>query len=513
MTQIGENAAARAEAVPAGAGWWAALALVAFAVAQQCVGHQNADNSWLFTVAEKTLDGARPYVDVLETNPPASFILYMPAALIARATGLTTEFVVSAAMFIGAGLCLAVAARTLARAGLLPAGERAILPPAAVFALIVVPGFAFGEREHVALLWVLPMLAVHAARMNGVAPSARSLALAGALAGLAMAIKPFFALAIGLSVLGVAWRARSPRPLFAPENFWAAAVVILYTGAVYAFFPGFFLALPAIVDAYVPVRVHMPELLSEPWFLLNAALFAAALLIGGRECLAPRILPLLAASVGFAGAYFWQGKGWMNHELPAVSLDCLAIALLAAPMLVELARDGASSAWSKARPVLLYAALPAIVCAPVVFGAAFQWSGAEEHAGLMAATRRDAPPHPKIMALSPQLTAGFPLTRRVDGEWVGRAQRLWLTVSARMILDANIGDDAYRARLRGYIARDTGDFLADVRANKPDIILVDTDARITKAIEDIPALAAALEGYEPRETADDLVVWTRASRP
>ena len=150
-----------------------------------------------------------------------------------------------------------------------------------------------------------------------------------------------------------------------------------------------------------------------------------------------------------------------------------------------------------------------MLCAPLLFGAVIQWTMAEEHEGLTAAVRRLAPPHPKLIALSPQLTAGFPLTRRLDGVWVGRAQRLWLTVSARMLIAAQWGDEAYRQRLRDDVASDAAMFLADVRANAPDVILVDKDKRITEAIATIPDLAAALEGYAPAATADDHVVWTR----
>jgi len=48
---------------------WLAPILLALAIIQQIFSHHNADNSWLFTVDDKILDGARPYVDVLETNP------------------------------------------------------------------------------------------------------------------------------------------------------------------------------------------------------------------------------------------------------------------------------------------------------------------------------------------------------------------------------------------------------------------------------------------------------------
>ena len=145
----------------------------------------------------------------------------------------------------------------------------------------------------------------------------------------------------------------------------------------------------------------------------------------------------------------------------------------------------------------------------VLLGAAIQWTAAEEHEGLTEAVRRVAPPHPRVMAMSPELTAGFPLTRRLDGAWVGRAQRLWLLVSARMILAAGWGDDVYRARLAREAADDAAMFLADVRANRPDVILVDRDPRVSEARVALPDLAAALRDYAPVVTVENYEVWTR----
>ncbi len=487
---------------------WLALALLGFAIVQQCLGHQNADNSFQFTFAEKVLDGARAYVDIRDTNPPASFLLYMPAVLLARLTHLRVEFVVVALTF-GFAIASIVFVASILRAGrLLQTFDEDFLCVAVVFALLVLPGFNFSEREHFAVIWLLPMFALYAVRMNGGSPALRHALIAGVLAGLAMCIKPYFAFPAGLAFAGVACARRSIMPAFAPENLIAAVVVLLYTASVFMVFPAFLDALPVIVDAYLPVRVSWLYMLNTTPFVLNVALFGAACLAGRANCLKPRAYPLLAGSAGFAAVYFWQGKGWMNHEYPAVALACLALATIVAPMLSEWRAAGASGAWRAARLPLLAVAAPAVLLAPLAFGAIPQWMGAEEHEGLSAAMRRNAPAHPKLMALSEQLLAGFPLVRQLDGQWVGRAQRLWLTVSARMLIAARRGDEAYRSRLASYIATDAADFLADVRSRRPDVILVDTDPRIVSALHDIPDLAAALKGYARVETADDLEIWT-----
>jgi len=74
--------------------------IIVLSMAQQMLGHQNCDNSWLFMAAERLLDGGRPYVDFIETNPPASFLIYLPGVALARLLGLSTEFVVCACVFV-----------------------------------------------------------------------------------------------------------------------------------------------------------------------------------------------------------------------------------------------------------------------------------------------------------------------------------------------------------------------------------------------------------------------------
>ena len=68
--------------------WLAALAL---AVAGRHIALANTDVSWLLTLDEKWLDGARPYVDIVETNPPMSLYLYMPVVLLGRWTSIAPD--------------------------------------------------------------------------------------------------------------------------------------------------------------------------------------------------------------------------------------------------------------------------------------------------------------------------------------------------------------------------------------------------------------------------------------
>ena len=57
-------------------------ALIALAIAQQLRFGAFGDVSWMLTICEKWLGGGAPYVDFVETNPPAAIALYLPPTLV-----------------------------------------------------------------------------------------------------------------------------------------------------------------------------------------------------------------------------------------------------------------------------------------------------------------------------------------------------------------------------------------------------------------------------------------------
>jgi len=84
--------------------------------------------------------------------------------------------------------------------------------------LLILPMHTFGEREHVALITLMPLLAMATACAKGARP-ALMLAIAASIGGgITAIIKPHFAVAIVAAAAVAAWHARSWRPLFALES-------------------------------------------------------------------------------------------------------------------------------------------------------------------------------------------------------------------------------------------------------------------------------------------------------
>ena len=208
------------------------LAIVSAAVWQQATLGLNTDVSWLMIVGERILGGARLYVDIFEVNPPASVWLYLPQMALVQVTGLHAEAVVAASVFLMTGLALLLSAAILLKTGTVSAARALRLLPVVTAILLFVPGAGFAQREQWAVLFLMPWLALMVARQRRTHVPWPLVLAAGVGAGITMAIKPPFALAVGLPFLWSAWRQRHWPALFRLEALAAGSVAAAYVLAV-----------------------------------------------------------------------------------------------------------------------------------------------------------------------------------------------------------------------------------------------------------------------------------------
>ena len=512
----------------------AAWALIGFAaaVAAQARFGAIADVSWMITICEKWLDGAVPYVDFIETNPPAAILLYLPPVALARLLGAHPEFMVAAWGFAACAASLAAAAAILERAGLVEARNGGALG-AALFAFALLPGRAFDERDVFIVVLALPALAATAARAAGAPPARRWVIASGLCMAAVVAVKPPYGLIFVGPAAYLAARRGLGAALRAPEYGLAAAAAAIYVGMVAWLFPAYLSDVaPAVVAAYLPVRESARELVANAAVVgfLVAALALAH--VAGRAWRAPLVaMPALAALGGLA-TFFIQGKGWLYQAYPALALLVLAFgaALDRRPArphrLAVLAAVGATTA-------LVGAATPlppfdAAIVVALVGGGLLVIAGA----GAQAAAEREtrlveiaaaglagalwvffvAPPnaagadfvravealgpHPRLAAIAEGSGVGFPLVRRVGGVWVQRSQGLLLASGAWRLIDQHPGDAALAARLAPIIAADRDRLAEDIIRNRPDGVLVNRGSpRFRQWAMSEAGLAAALAGY------------------
>jgi hypothetical protein len=461
----------------------------------------NTDVSWLLTVAERVLDGQRLYADVIETNPPMAVLIYAPGVVIARALGLPAELVVDAlvfaAIFASLAISSAILRNALAREGL-PGWPLALL----AFAILgVLPAKTFGQREHIAVIELLPALALYALRAKGDRPPLWAILIAGIGAGLAMAFKPYFAIGIFCGLVALAVHARSRRIFFGPENFIAAAVVAAYALGVVVLYPGFLSTIaPMVRDLYILVGASLVELLKTPAVLIWTSLIFASVVLKRPGRIDSTALLLLAASTGFMLAFFLQRKGWPYHSYPMIALAMLGLGYTVAIR----------------RPLDRALGMFALATLAVTFGQSIIWFNwafdkAFDARPLWAAVA-NLGPHPKILAITGEPGLGHPMVRALQDTWVSRQQGLWVAGYLRTLHNAGPLEPGQEAKLDRYAARERAMLIEDIRNNPPTVVLIDNYSdHWSDWLRDNPEVAGMLRDYRLVTTINDIEV--RAKTP
>ncbi len=475
-----------------------AFGLLLVALVQAGVATLNADVTWLITVVEEITRGAVPYVDMIETNPPAAFLIYWPQVRAAQDLGVTPEALVSASVFVFAGISLGLGSLVLRYASWIDAPLRGALLNAALFTLVLMPGFSFAEREHIAALSVLPFICQLAVEARG-----QSLPLilrigCAMLAALAVIIKPHFGAALALPLIWLAWKLRSPTVLWRWDRWLIAGMALAYVGFVLWAYPDFVQIVPLLFETYVALYSPLREVFAAPWFIEHCVL----VVIFGITCACWRVpliaQLLMAASLGFLLAYAVQLKGWVNHGLPGVALALCACALGLFARLRLLPEGDAIG-----QRLIMFVVTPGLFYSVILFGATLPWTGHELYPGLTKMVREAMPPSARMMALTGQLDIGHPLVRQVGGRWVGRSHSTWSAHFALALLEQGRGSPE---RLRHYIELDLEGFVLDVRKHQPQILLSDDDPD-TLRIMSRPVMAALFARYQRIGEASGVTVW------
>ena len=462
------------------------------------------DVTWLIEVAERVLDGQRLYVDVIETNPPASVWLYLPAVFLSRLLHATPEAMVDAQTYLCAIGSLWFCARIVGSTRLAAHVNAPWLLAGIAAILMILPHGVFGQKEHYVLMALLPLLAVQAARVFQAPLPWASAVLAGLSAGIGLAIKPHFALCLAPVMLAAAWpggpwRSAWPQALkqmLRIEAVVAGTVVALYAALVVWLQPEFFSTiLPVMALVYVPVRLTWMQTITHPAMLIWAgAMLALALSARARLLVAP--LSLLAlASTGAMLAFLLQGKGYMYQAFPMLAL------VLAGGAFAVCDRH------AEGQTPMRMLALGALA---VIAQASWAWSGIVWDSRQLRAVLERIQPHPRLLAISSELSVGHPLVRQLGGTWLSRGPCLWNLRGGQERIEREVLDDATLAQIRAYGRAERDMLLQDIRNGKPDIVLVQINVvDWGKWAAADAEIAAQLAAYADRGTYDGVQVLQR----
>jgi len=118
--------------------------------------------------------------------------------------------------------CLTLSAAALRKTRQIVAFDAPILI-GVLTVLLLIPDYAFAERDHIALALSLPFLTILALRADGMAPPRWTAMAAGSAVAVVCAIRPHYALAFAPATLYVAYRRGLPALLGFAELYDAVA--------------------------------------------------------------------------------------------------------------------------------------------------------------------------------------------------------------------------------------------------------------------------------------------------
>ncbi|MDB5567654.1 MAG: hypothetical protein JWP84_4220 [Tardiphaga sp.] len=478
--------------------WLAMVALFVVAILLRHVLAANTDVSWLLTVGERVLDGQRLYVDVIETNPPMAALVYIPGIVVARALGLPAEIVTDGLVFAAIFVSLAIVSRILRNSAVLNGVQGWPLMLLAFAILAILPTQAFGQREHIALIALLPMLAVMAVRINRGVPPLWAVVVAGIGAGVALSFKPHFAIGLLCGVAALAIYTRSWRVLFKPENVIAAAAVGLYLAGVIVLFPEFFTVIgPLVRDVYIPVGISPLALLEKPAVSLWLIAMLAAYLLKRRSGIDATLVLLLATSSGFAVVFFLQRKGWPYHSLPMIALALFGLGYV----LTSHAPRARTDRMLGTGAIVLLVTL--VARSMLWFDIAFDARPLQDSVARLG-------PHPVILAITGEPGLGHPLVRAVGGTWVSRQQGLWVAAYLEYMRRNGTLGSKRDAVLDAHADRERAMLAADIRKNPPTVVLVDDLTGTWSGwLAAHPDVADQLKDFRPVETINNVAILAR----
>lgn len=459
----------------------------------------NVDVASLTAFAERFLAGERIYIDMIEINPPGAFLLYVPAVLLGHAFGIYPEIMADLLVFLLIIGSLTLCHFMLAKSKLLEARHAPWLAVVAILILAIMPTRNFAQREHIGAIALLPLFSWMAARCAGVRISGWPTVLAGFGLCLALMCKPHFILAIVPPSAYFAWRTRSIKSLFDTPFLVGGALTFAYLLSVIVFFRAYVTdVMPMMWLIYSPNRRNLDILASVPSFTLwiLPVVFVAASFAAGNAKKQETVPILLLASLGMVAAYFIQGKGWPYHAYPALVLVLLAASqlLIARPLAQKFNVGGKCLAGSAVLSIIVIAALWLNFDTP-------------RYTRELAASLSKISPTLKIAYIGNEAGDIYPLARLIGGELVAGAATLGLTRFA-LVRQRTEKDPERIAKLQAYIERDHDMFLEDVRAGKPDIVLLQSEFW-PQWVEKTPDMKKFLSNFERVETIGGIIIMKR----
>jgi hypothetical protein len=390
------------------------------------LGVLNHDVAWLLHAAGRVLAGDRLYVDVVETNPPLIVWLNLAPVLLARSAGISEVLAFRLLVILLVACSLVLSHRTLRRLWLERPDERRAVLVLALFVLLPLTGYDFGEREHLLFAMILPYLLMACGRAMGRDIGGGLPWIAGCLAGVGIALKPHFVVFWVAVETALAWARRDWRTWLRPESLAVAAVGIVYAVAVATVAPDYLGFVGWAKSLYLFNNgMTFASLIGDSAACVSLLAGLGFILVAprghDRECCGV----VLVASLSLLSIAVMQYKGYRYHYYPALASAMLLLALL------FMASRGLAARRSRIAGVVCAGMLAALVLQAAANRVveSIMWRGRPDRTdtrlGRMARLAKSYARGDHIFTFSPAVLDSFPLVTYSGVGWASRHPCLW----------------------------------------------------------------------------------------
>ena len=287
------------------------------------------DMAWLLQCLERFMAGGTYQNDFYETNPPLSFLVYLPAFPLYTTLGYDPKFSVMIVFLTYLTLAAGVLTYLLHKLKITPTNIFIILS-AYLISQTWASAISFGSKDSLISIFLGPTLLYQYSitKKASITPVIHLLAII--MGGVAVSLKPHYGILVGALFAHRLYETKSiKRCILAPDFIGLLAFGLGYVAFIQIFTPGFFEILPDILSIYS----------AEVPFPITSRLYYALYGIGGLAFtyyLFRRAdnRDLTKAAFAFCGIcllslipYLLQNKGYHYHALPTLCYGYAAVFL------------------------------------------------------------------------------------------------------------------------------------------------------------------------------------------
>ncbi len=287
----------------------------------------SGDVGYLMHASEQLLRGGQYATDFFETNPPMILYLYAPCYLLKYYLAVSDATAFRIYIFLGsclsAGFCYVLLKQILKN-------ESAAFTYFLFYTLLIIffilPSLAFGQREHLLIILIMPYLLASVLIFKKEKLSYSLRFLIGCMAGVGFALKPFFLVTFGLVEL---YGFIKNMTIIRLECLVILLIFIVYGLSIYLWQPDYLtIILPLVARYYLPFsKQSIIIFFAPPYVLFCMSMIFSYLFFYKKDRVPELSIIILLALMGLLIAAILARTSWYYHVLPALSMAYLLAAV------------------------------------------------------------------------------------------------------------------------------------------------------------------------------------------